>query len=133
MQSDEIDINVSEDEEYSQPSRIWSTDGVVAFKRTQALSGFGAAIGMLRDEGIVDSFEQLTMNKLSIGAEPDEFIRSLNDNIALINSKAKRIGNAQRLFFRQFFKMLFWPESGTYLNLYESQFEAYKGAVRIGI
>ena len=114
-------------------TRLWATTGIQAFKRAQALSGFGAAIGLLRDDDSLISFSSLPINDIVIGIENEEFILSLNESIDRINQRAKRIGNAQRLFFRQFFKMLFWKESGSYLNLYRAQDEAYKSAVKIGI
>lgn len=114
-------------------NRIWSTTGVQAFKRPQALSGFGAAVGLLRDSGDAESFMGLPIDRIQIGADPVEFLTSLNSSIESINSRAKRIGNAQRLFFRQFFKMLFWKDSGCYLNLSRAQEEAYKSSVKIGI
>lgn len=113
--------------------RIWATTGTQAFKRPQALSGFGAAVGMLRDSSDVASFADLPISEVIVGAEPSEFMSALNGSIDDINKRAKRIGNAQRLYFRQFFKMLFWKESGCYLNLSAAQDEAYRSAVKIGI
>lgn len=121
----------SEDE--SKPRRVWASTGLQAFKRAQAISGFGAAIGMLKDEGENIDFRNLPINEITIGCEKDEFLPALNTSIQGINQSAKKIGNAQRLFFRQFFKMLFWKDSGCYLNLYLAQVEAFKGAKRIGI
>lgn len=132
----DLKMQLDDDEHAEEPSetgRVWSNNGISTFKRAQALSGFGAAIGLLRDDGIEASFNDLSIENIIIGADGDDFIRAFNDSIGLINSRAKRIGNAQRLFFRQFFKMLFWPQSGTYLNLQQSQDEAYKSAIRIGI
>ncbi|MBD8826624.1 hypothetical protein [Pseudomonas sp. CFBP 13602] len=129
----EIELDNDDYEEISEKSRMWATNGTDAFKRAQALSGFGAAIGLLRDDGIETSFTELNIDNIKSGADGEDFIRSFNESIDLINSRAKRIGNAQRLFFRQFFKMLFWPQSGTYLDLQKSQDEAYKSSVRIGI
>jgi hypothetical protein len=122
-----------DEEERDERSRLWATTGTQAFKRPQALSGFGAAIGLLRDSNDVESFLQLPIDQIIVGAEPAEFISRLNASIENINKRAKRIGNAQRLFFRQFFKMLFWRDSGCYLNLSLAQDEAYKSAVKIGI
>lgn len=113
--------------------REWAFTGIQAFKRSQALAGFGAAIGLLGDEGEQLNFNNLPIDQIQVGAEPAEFIAALNESIAMINKRAKRIGNAQRLFFRQFFKMLFWADSGSYLDLYRSQDEAYKSSVKIGI
>lgn len=114
-------------------NRLWATTGVQAFKRPQALSGFGAAIGLLRDGGDVGSFADLPIDKIVVGEDPTEFLAALNSSIENINKRAKRIGNAQRLYFRQFFKMLFWKESGCYLNLSLAQGEAYRSSVKIGI
>lgn len=131
-----LPIEELEDEEQDEDrerNRVWATTGTQAFKRPQALSGFGAAVGLLRDSGDVQSFKHLPIGQLEVGAEPTEFMTAMNTSIESLNKRAKRIGNAQRLFFRQFFKMLFWEESGCYLNLSLAQDEAYKSAVKIGI
>lgn len=115
-------------------SRVWGSTGVQLFKRGQALSGFGAAIGMLHDDDGRISFENISFDGLVLGTEDKEqFIVDFNGLIENINAKAKKIGNAQRLFFRQFFKMLLWEDSGCYMDLNKASKEAYKSAVRIGI
>lgn len=113
--------------------RLWANTGLRAFKRSQALSGFGAAIGLLRDDDPDLSFSSLRFDDLKIGNDGEDFLSDLNESIKNINSRARRIGNAQRLFFRQFFKMLLWDESGCYMNLQKAQEEAYKSAIKIGI
>jgi len=113
--------------------RPWGSTGTQVFKRVQAMAGFGAAIGILRDDDDDISFANLPMHLIEIGADSEEFILDFNDSIERINRSARKIGNAQRLFFRQFFKMLFWDESGAYMNLALAQKEAYKSAVKIGI
>ena len=133
MPQDDNLINDENDEGGEKAKRLWATTGIQAFKRAQALSGFGAAIGLLRDDDQGISFESLSSDDLTIGCENEDFMLALNESIDRINQKAKRIGNAQRLFFRQFFKMLFWKESGSYMNLHRAQDEAYKSAVKIGI
>lgn len=131
----ELNINTpwNDDEDESKAKRVWASTGIQAFKRAQAISGFGAAIGMLRDDGEKIEFNQLPTDLIIVGCDHDEFLTAMNDSINGINQSAKKIGNAQRLFFRQFFKMLFWRDSGCYLNLYLAQAEAFKGAKRIGI
>lgn len=121
------------DDDSPTASRIWGATGVQGFKKAQAISGFGAAIGLLRDEGDKIAFDSLDIDHIVIGSEPEDFIIHFNELIELINEKAKRIGNAQRLFFRQFFKMLFWNNSGCYLNLNKALDEAYTSTIRIGI
>lgn len=114
-------------------SKVWGSTGVQIFKRAQAISGFGAAVGMLRDEDGHTTFNTLDIDNITVGSANDEFMLEFNEVMSLLTSKAKRIGNAQRLFFRQYFKMLFWNESGAYLNLSRALNEAYRSATRIGI
>ncbi|MCP9828029.1 hypothetical protein KBZ19_05955 [Synechococcus sp. L2F] len=114
-------------------AKVWGTSGVQVFKRAQAISGFGAAIGMLRDEDETTSFGTLDIDNLVVGMDHEEFMLEFNELMQTLNSRAKRIGNAQRLFFRQFFKMLFWEESGAYLNMARALNEGFKSATRIGI
>lgn len=121
------------DDENEEAVKLWGATGVQIFKKAQAVSGFGAAIGLLRDDNPAVTFDSLEIDKLFVGADSDEFMFEFNKAIEDINSRAKRIGNAQRLFFRQFFKMLFWRESGCYLNLHKALNEGHKGALRIGI
>ncbi|CAA2107116.1 hypothetical protein [Variovorax paradoxus] len=123
----------SSDELEDSIRQLWGATGVQIFKKAQAVSGFGAAIGLLRDDDPEVALDNLELELIVIGAEPDEFMVNFNQIIEAINSKAKRIGNAQRLFFRQFFRMLFWKQSGCYLNLSKALEEGYKGALRIGI
>lgn len=127
--TEESDDEVDE----SRKPQVWGSTGVQLFKRAQAISGFGAAIGILRDEDGATSFNTLDIDNLQVGADADEFMLEFNEVMHTLNSRAKRIGNAQRLFFRQFFKMLFWAESGAYLNMARALSEGFKSANRIGI
>jgi hypothetical protein len=127
--STDIDEGGDDDED----EKAWGRTGVQIFKRSQALSGFGAAIGLLRDDDSTVSFESLDIQGISIGASPDDFMNDFNDYIEDINRRSKRIGNAQRLFFRQYFKMLFMDDSDAYLNLNKALKEGYRSALRIGI
>jgi len=126
------DPGYGNEDTYQEP-KAWGATGQQIFKRAQAISGFGAAVGLLRDEDPSITFTTLEIESLIVGADSEEFMSEFNDLISTLNSRAKRIGNAQRLFFRQFFKMLFWTDSGTYLNLYRSAKEAFTSANRIGI
>ena len=122
-----------EELEESRNPQVWGASGLQLFKRSQAISGFGAAVGILRDEDGTIYFDTLDIDNLQVGSDAEEFMLEFNELMQMLNSKAKRIGNAQRLFFRQFFKMLFWAESGAYLNMSRALSEGYKSAIRIGI
>jgi len=129
--TDDLEGSDETDEQSSQ--RIWGTTGIQVFKRAQAISGFGAAVGLLRDEDSKIAFENLEIDKIQVGMDSEEFILLFNSLMEEVNSRAKRIGNAQRLFFRQFFKMLFWRESGCYLNMSKALNEAFRSTNRLGI
>ncbi len=122
-----------DDDDDDGDAKVWGSTGPQIFKRAQAISGFGAAIGMLRDEDSSITFDSLRMDNISVGSESEEFMLEFNEVMSDLTSRAKRIGNAQRLFFRQYFKMLFWEDSGAYLNLTNALKEAYRSAIRIGI
>ncbi|MGV3683013.1 MAG: hypothetical protein ACO1PM_25325 [Acidovorax sp.] len=125
--------NLADDAAEDVNAKVWGSTGTQIFKRSQAISGFGAAIGMLRDEDGETSFNSLQIAQITVGATEEDFMLEFNDLMKSLTTRAKRIGNAQRLFFRQYFKMLFWEESGAYLNLTRALNEAYRSATRIGI
>jgi hypothetical protein len=126
-------IDIAEEGDDDEDEKAWGRTGVQIFKRSQAISGFGAAIGLLRDDDSTVSFESLDIQGISVGASPDDFMNDFNDYMEDINRRSKRIGNAQRLFFRQYFKMLFMNDSDAYLNLNKALKEGYRSALRIGI
>ena len=126
-------IDIAEEGDDDEDEKAWGRTGVQIFKRSQAISGFGAAIGLLRDDDSTVSFESLDIQGISVGASPDDFMNDFNDYMEDINRRSKRIGNAQRLFFRQYFKMLFMDDSDAYLNLNKALKEGYRSALRIGI
>lgn len=125
--------DTEEDDDESTTSKIWGRTGLQAFKRDQAVSGFGAAIGSLRDDNPDLEFSTLMIDQIVVGEDAEEFLDDLNLLISKIQSKAKKIGNAQRLFFKQFFKMLFWEKSGCYLNLSKAKEAAFSSTITIGI
>lgn len=128
--SDEEDEN---DEGRTESVRRFAVTGLQAFKRPAAVSGFGAAIGLLKDEGENISFATLDLDNLIVGIDNDDFLYELDDAMRVFTEKAKKIGTAQRLYFRQFFKLLFWRESGCFQNLFKAHQEAFKSTLRMGI
>lgn len=133
---DQLEImlqDIEEDEDEFESG--WAQDGVRIFKRPQAMSGFGAALGLLKQEDELSSFADICelSKKIEVGAEKQQFVFAFNEAIADINKDARKIGNAQRLFFRVYFKMLFMRDSGGYLNLNKCIPLALNGARRLGI
>lgn len=130
---DEYDQREDDDGGENSSPRNWGSTGLRAFKRPQALSGFGASVSTLRDAGVDLSFSSLEFSTLAIGGDGAEFMLSLNSSISTLNSRAKRIGNAQRLYFRQFFRALISPSSDSFMNLLKSESEAMTSTLRLGI
>lgn len=93
------------------------------FTKSQVLSGFGAAVGKLKDLKIIEGFETIKDNINSIVVSHN---RELTFNQAMTNllikldsikNEAKKIGVAQRLFFTYFFRELFNHNSDSYLDI----------------
>lgn len=100
--------------EYEVKGLVFGKTAAEIFKRSQAISGFGAAIAELKD--IREKFDlttvRNTIEKLSF--RDDDYERTMSILIKyfdIIRDKSKKIGNDQRFFFKMFFKHLFDPES----------------------
>jgi hypothetical protein len=91
---------------------------VQIFKRPQAMSGFGAAVGKLIDFGVLRSFDEVVAatNNIEMN-DPEAFLEEINNSLDWLKNNTKKIGNAQRSFFSFFFRDLFNPDSDGYLDL----------------
>lgn len=92
------------------------------FKKSQALTGFGAAIGHLKEaKGTsLSDIEKIISN---ITAENDDWntaLCHLLKQLDLVKEKSKKIGNDQRYFFKFFFRGLLNSDSDQYLNFNKS-------------
>lgn len=101
------------------------------FKKPQAFSGFGAAIGRLIDVEAVASFDDVIRQIQSLAlSSPGETLEELNNSLGWLKGNTKKIGNAQRSFFSYFFRDLFNPESDSYgdaLSCARSALRKYQG------
>lgn len=92
------------------------------FKKSQAMTGFGAALGHLKNVKkmhIVD-FQDYMQN---ISAENDDWNTALHHllkQLDLLKEKSKKIGNDQRYYFKFFFRALLNKDSDEYLNFNKS-------------
>jgi hypothetical protein len=90
------------------------------FKKPQVLSGFGAALGKLKDFQLINDVDEVKLisgNLTLDEAQPDEFLLAVNKEMAWIAANTKKIGSAQRMFFLFYFRDLFNPQSDSYLKL----------------
>lgn len=99
------------------------------FSTSQAFTGFGAAVGRMKDRNI------LTLNDIpSIASELEksyanganyEWIIDMLLRFDNIKASSKKIGNAQRMFFQYFFRELLNKEGDSYLNLLDAVENGY--------
>jgi hypothetical protein len=97
------------------------------FSKAQAFSGFGAAIGKLRDFGLINSFDDIraSIYALQVDTPPEYGISLLLQRLESIRLHSKKIGNSQRLYFHFFFRELFNPQSDGYRNIAATVASAY--------
>lgn len=105
--------------EYALKAIPFGKSSVEIFKRSQAFTGFGGAIGQLKSNRSV-TIEQIggmiSQIKTSEGDFQDCF-KLILKHLDTIKEKSKKIGNDQRFFFRYLFQNLFDPQNDEKLNL----------------
>jgi len=111
--------------QYGQP---FGRNVTQVFKKAQAMSGFGAAVGKLRDFKIIESFDDImTITKeIVIEQSTESFLEMINQKLDWISNNTKKIGNAQRMFFHYFFREIFNKESDSYKRLDNSVETAFR-------
>lgn len=115
---------------YSMSGSAFGRNVVGIFSKSQALTGFGSAIGKLIDFGIITSFQDISSEIPTITLGDDDGLDQLIINLDRIKVNSKKIGNDQRLFFHFFFRELFNKSGDSYLSLKDSVREAYKSFER---
>ena len=97
------------------------------FNKSQSLTGFGAAVGIMQEKGIINGFEiiQEYITKL-YDENIKDGLETLLTNLDEIRRKAKKIGNDQRLYFHYLYRKLFDPEKDSFLDFSKSAIAAYK-------
>lgn len=88
------------------------------FTKSQAITGFGAAIGRLRDSGSINSFVEVkdAIKNIDTSTIEDD-IKNLLLRLEQIRLSSKKIGNSQRLYFHFMFRQLFNPSGEAYLRI----------------
>ncbi|MGN5223442.1 hypothetical protein [Aeromonas veronii] len=113
-------------------SKIFGKNTTQIFKKAQSVSGFGAAIGKLKDFKIIHGFSDIISMTDKLELDDDDiqtFLVEFNKKLYWINQNASKIGNAQRNYFQFFFRELFNKETDSYLDLLkatETSFEKYR-------
>lgn len=107
------------DEEDGGPTRPFAPNVTSALSRTQPMTGFGAECKrLLKTESVGDLFDvEALVDQLYFSGDPEEALNGMLTVLDQIAKTAKRIGDAQRIYFQLVFRALFQPESDCRLDL----------------
>lgn len=98
------------------------------FNRSQALTGYGAAVAELIHSGAIESLECVERTRLKMKFTEDDLLY-INKALDDVRDKSKKIGTGQRIFFKLFFRNLLDKEGGTFCSVYDSLEKARKRAL----
>lgn len=109
-------------------SNPFARNTVDLFTKKQMLSGYGAAIGKLKEFELINGFSDVVeyFEKTMFSDDPHEDIYLFLRKISEINAKAKKIGQAQRFYISFLFRELFNKDSESFCNLQKSIERAYE-------
>ena len=117
-EEDRIEFDISESPFGKKVSKVFST--------SQAMTGFGSALGKMKEMGIIRDIADIEQALNELKSEDNDWFLELLLKFDKIKATSKKIGNAQRMFMHYFFRELFNVESDSYLNLAASVENGYK-------
>ena len=91
--------------------------------KSQVMTGFGAGLSSLKNKKKIVSITTVLeyINEIKDGGEyPYDWFLELNTNLDKIKQTSSKIGNSQRMYFSEFFRLLFDESGYCFLNLYEA-------------
>jgi hypothetical protein len=113
--------------EYSMNGLPFAKNISKIFNKSQAMTGFGSAVGKLVDLGVITGFNEIIeLINSGFNNNVDNTLDSLIIKLDNIRNIAKKIGNDQRMYFHFFFRELFDKKGDAYLNLELAVQEAYR-------
>lgn len=104
-------------EELEDPSPFGKNVSQV-FKKPQAMSGLGSALGKLIDREVLRDLDHAMelIPKVAVDS-PEDFLLEINMSLSWLKNNTSKIGNAQRTFFTFYFRELLNSETDSYLDL----------------
>ncbi len=115
-------------------NKLFGKNVLQIFSRPQVLSGYGAAIGKLKELDKIGDFQEVEalIDRLTFEGDPGDALNGLLKKLLSIQLNAKKIGSEQRYFFTYFFRELFNNNSDSYLKIdqaLETGFNKYQSLV----
>lgn len=110
--------DVSLDDDYlERNSNPFGNNALRVFKKPQAMSGFGAAVGKMIDFRTINNFGDLeAITDALVMDDPMRFLEEINNALDWIKTNTKKIGNAQRSYFQYYFRDLINKDSDSFGN-----------------
>jgi hypothetical protein len=98
------------------------------FTKSQVMTGFGAAVGFLKDKDLINSFDDISryIGDIKLSKDDHNFLNELIIKLDEISKTARRISNSQRMYFYYLFRELFSEASDSFLSIDESIESSYK-------
>lgn len=119
-------------EEYEIISAPFGNKVSKIFSTSQAMTGFGAAFGIMKDKGIFKKekndfvFLKGIIDNIDRTNSGNEWLMIFLKKMDIIKNNSKKIGNGQRMFFHYFYRELLNPESDSFLRLNAAVENGYK-------
>ncbi|MFM6175593.1 MAG: hypothetical protein ACKPB4_26245 [Sphaerospermopsis kisseleviana] len=109
-------------------SSVGTTNVYKIFTKSQVMTGFGAAVGFLRDKELINSFDDINLYiaTIQVTNNNEHFLDKLVLNLDDISKTARKIGNSQRMYFYYLFRELFSSASDSFLSIDKSIESGYK-------
>ena len=117
-------------EEYDIVGAAFAKKVSKAFATSQSMTGYGSALGIMKDKKLIKDFNFLQKVILDIEKSnkdnDDEWFMEFLKRMDLIKNRAKKIGNSQRMYLQYFYRELFNEETDSYANLLQATENAYR-------
>jgi len=104
-------------------SYLFADNILALMAKPQVMTGFGAGLSALKNKKKIDSITRVLeyINDIEIGGDYSyDWFLELNTNLNQIKQTSSKIGNSQRMYFSEFFRLLFDESGDCFLNLYEA-------------
>lgn len=105
--------------------RPFGVDVFDIFSRSQALTGYGCAMGKMKDFNLIHNFAEIKEMISKISLKDQKSLFKLLMNFDEISGLSTKIGNSQRMYFHYFFRELFNEQSDSYLTIDSAIDNAY--------